>query len=179
MRRILFIIIALIVSLVMTSSPAVAKPKINSITSDGEYIFQDSSILNGCYYNLTSVWVEFTGVCYWICTEYEDGSISQSSVIDGVADIYQYDGSLVLLEENIPFSISEEFLDLTGDKTYKTDAGYYQIMVDVTWIEMDEYYYHREIEKRFAEKYDLKKNGKWSWWYKAGKCHDRASSNKY
>jgi len=182
-KRILLIVVTLVISLVLTSSPAAAKPKLDSVTSDGEYNYEAFSTVNGCYYDLSTVWVDFTGVCYWTCTEYEDGSISQSSIINGEADIYQYikdednNRILVLLEENIPFDVSEEFLDLTGDKTYKTEDGYYTITV--RWDEMDEYYYHRVIEDRFEEERNLKKNGKWDWWYKAGKCHDRVSSNKF
>ena len=179
MKKLLFLPVILVISLVLVSPVVAAKPKIPLETDGGEYNYENFTSVNGCYYNLNRVWVDLTGVCHWTWTEFEDGSVSQNSIVNGEASIYDYvDGDLVLIEDKIPFYISENFLDIYGDQIrLDTTNGYYQISVG--WHELDEYNYQREIDGRFEQEMRSKRNGKWSWWFKAGKCSDRGQTNNY
>ena len=177
MKKLLFLSVILVISLMLASPAAAAKPKTLSETGEGEYNYEVFTSVNGCYYNLNRVRVDFTGVCHWTWTKFEDESVSQSSIINGEASIY--DSNSILIEDKIPFYISENFLDTGGTKTERVSDGYYKIKSSFEWHELDEYKYQREIDGRFEQEMRSKRNGKWSWWWKAGKCSDRGQTNNY
>ena len=191
MKKVLFIVIVAVILIALMSSPAVAKQQPPSVTYGDEYEYTQINplviLIHGCYYGIGgTVYAACYGICSWTCTEFEDDSVRQSSVTNGLADIYSLvdldgDGFPDLLEGNVPSNINKDFFDADGTKTVKTAEGYYEIPYESdNWTSLGEYHYHINIEGRFEKEYELRKNGHWSWWSIAGECSnsDRGKPSK-
>lgn len=165
MRKSLVILIAVLLSLSVTSPALAAKPTISQgqFKADIDYwqFYQDWG--PACYYG-QNVGVHYSGTKHWNWVVSENGDVHQNMVQNGKAEVYEIDasrnpGNLIDIR---PFHCMERYFDAGGDNSelrgnmYKASGNFWSSP------SMEKYHYLFQINGIYRFEC-WNKNGNWSW----------------